>query len=275
MIKNIDEKRKKRMIKMTTTLEQNLRIISKVKKELNRYNATLFYLTISGSKLYGFDSKDSDIDYRGCYVINTHKLLGLKGRPREVIELGKEKDDIVLFELQKEINLALDGNCNVLEHLTSKPLYATAEYLTLQPMLLSSYGKNGIYGSYKGMATFNYKKFIASGRKNTVKKYLYVFRGLLAGIYALEMKRIEPNILVLNKHFKIPEVKDLVLIKQKGKEKDPLPKKLDSGRIEEIILKLFEKIDKTYQKSDLREKPEKEDKERIEKWLIQLRKKNL
>lgn len=215
-------------------LEKHMKVIASIKKELNdKHTASLFNLTLSGSDLYGFRSEDSDYDYRGTFLVNTNKLLGL-GKPHEVIELNLENKevDIALFEVQKMINLALKGNCNVLEHISAKQIYSTPDFLALKPMVLNSFGKDGLYNSYRGMATFNYKKFILSGRKNSVKKYLYVFRGLCAGIYVLEMKRIEPNLLVLNQHFKIPELKQLIKIKQKGKEEEPLPKDLDAGQIE-------------------------------------------
>lgn len=254
-----------------TKLEEQVKIIALIKKELSEQSSYLFSLTISGSELYGFSSEDSDIDYRGIYIKNTNKLLGL-GRPREVIEIDGEHD-IVLNELRKEINLALKGNCNVLEHLSAKQIYTTPEFLVLKPILLSSYGKDGIYHSYKGMATYNYKKFIMSGRKNTVKKYLYVFRALCAGIHVLETQVIQPNILALNKYYKIPELKELIKIKIKGKEKEPLPTHLNKGQIEAQIIKLFERIDKAYLKSNLPEKSSLEDEKEIESWLIKMRKK--
>lgn len=256
-----------------TELEKNLDIISKIKTVLNKHSALLCNLTLSGSDLYGFRSSDSDYDYRGTFVLKTSKLLGLS-KPREVIEIQLGEADIVLFEVKKEIALALKGNCNVLEHLSAKQIYATPEFLQLREMLLASYGKDGLYNSYKGLASFNYKKFILSGRRNTVKKYLYVFRGLMSGIYALETNKIEPNLEKLNKHFKIPEVKELIKIKVSGKEDAELPSHLDKGRIEEKILKLFDRLSKAYTKNSLPNEPLKEDVERIERWLINLRKKH-
>ena len=178
-------------------------IISAIKRTVSVEQAGyVLYATLSGSHLYGFASEDSDYDYRGCYAMDPHHLLGLH-RKRDVIEI-KEPADIVLFEAKKEIRLALKGNCNVLEHINAIPVYSTPEFLQMRTLLNECWGRNGVYKSYRGMATFNYKKFISREggvlRKTaSPKKYLYVLRGLMAGIHALTHETIEPNIQVLNR----------------------------------------------------------------------------
>jgi len=253
-------------------LRRHLEVISAIKEKLADKSATLMNLTISGSHLYGFTSKDSDIDYRGTFILNTGKLLSLK-IGTNVVEMQNGEADIVLFELSKEIKLALAGNCNVLEHLNAKQIVSTAEYLKLKQLINNSWGKNGIYNSYKGMATFNYKKFILKGR-SSVKKYLYIFRGLFAGIYALETGHIEPNVQVLNKRFKIPEVKTLIQLKIEGSETGMVPKELDQGQLERILNDLFQRIDKAYEKSKIPEKPEEEDVNKINEFLLNIRRDN-
>lgn len=252
-------------------LEEKIRIVAKVKNELNKRSAKLFNLMVSGSHLYGFPSIDSDIDLRGIFVYNTNKFLGLES-PDSVITLKIDNYDIVLFELQKALKLIFKGNCNELEHLMAEPVYTTLDFLELQGMIILN--KKGLYNSYKGLSSFNYKKFIMKGRKNTVKKYLYVFRGLMAGIHVLETGIIQANIEKLNKHFKIPEIKVLLKLKREGKEKDPIPDSLDTGTIEVQIDKLFKRIDKAYQKSKLIE-PDEEDRRALNEFLIKIRKKHL
>jgi len=67
-------------------LEDQIRIIAKVKNELGKRSARLVNLMISGSHLYGFTSKDSDIDIPGIFLYNTNKLMGLS-IPKDTIEL--------------------------------------------------------------------------------------------------------------------------------------------------------------------------------------------
>lgn len=165
-------------------IKEEIQLISKLKNNVCSKNGKLMNIYISGSHLYGWESKDSDVDIRGCFILNKEQFLGLN-KPLEIIELKTEKNkDIVLFEVRKLINLALQSNCNILEEINSEQFYKTADFVKLKQLLNNTFGKKGIYNSYRGMAEFNYKKFILSG-KNIVKKYLYVFRGLMAGIYFL------------------------------------------------------------------------------------------
>lgn len=249
------------------SFEDVLEIVSRVKRELSkRVAGKLLYLSVSGSHLYGFTSKDSDVDYRGCYLVDTNILLGLS-RPKDVINLNP---DIVLFEIDKELGLALKGNCNVLEHINAKPVYSTPEYLKMKRLVNNAIGKKGLYNSYKGMATFNYKKFILGGKANP-KKYLYVFRGLMAGIYVLQTGQIEANLETLNRYFKIPIIKELITAKRNGFEKGEMPKNLDTGVLEERIQELYERIDKAYEKSKMPEKPSYEEIADVNSFLIELR----
>jgi len=89
------------------------------------------------------------------------------------------------------------------------------------------------------------------------------------------MRKIEPSILVLNKHFKIPEIKQLIKIKQRGKENEPLPKNVDSSKLDTRIVDCFEKIDLAFQKCPLPSHIERKDRQKIESWLIKQRKKYL
>jgi hypothetical protein len=257
-------------------LRKHLSVISKIKDTLSTTNSKILFLTVSGAHLYGFLSKDSDTDYRGTFVTGTENLLGLK-TPEDVIELDYPEGNpsgIVLFELKKEIDLALSGNCNVIEHINAPPILSGTESIKLKRLVNNAFGKNGIYNSYKGMAEFNYKKFILQG-KSTVKKYLYVFRGLMAGIYVLETGIIKPDITELNKYFKIKEVNKLIALKKSGAETEAVPKDLDTGKLETIINGLFERIDRSYSKSKIPERPEKEDIEALDMFLKSVRRDNL
>ena len=250
-------------------IQDEIKLISKLKHEVSRKNGKLLNAYVSGSNLYGWNSKDSDIDIRGCFILNKKEFLGLNS-PREVLEIKTEsKEDIVLFEIKKLIQLALKGNCNILEEINAPQFYKKADFVKLKQLINNAFGKKGIYNSYRGMATFNYKRFILKGR-NTVKKYLYVFRGLMAGIYCLQTGLIKPNIEELNKHFKIKEVTKLLEIKRKGLENEPL-KDLEEGTLDLIIKDLFDKIDEAYLKCEMPEKPTDEEIKEVEKFLVKLR----
>lgn len=248
-------------------IKEETELISKLKSHVSGINGELLNAYISGSHLYGWESKDSDIDIRGCFVLDKTEFLGLKN-PKEVIEI-KGKEDIVLFEVKKLISLALKGNCNILEEINAPQFYKQADFLKLKQLVNNAFGKNGIYNSYRGLAEFNYKRFILRGR-NTIKKYLYVFRGLMAGIYCLETGLIKPNIEELNKYFKIKEVTKLLEIKRNGLENEPL-KDLEDGVLDKKINDLFDKIDRAYLKCKMPEVPTDKEIDEVNKFLVGLR----
>jgi predicted nucleotidyltransferase len=250
-------------------IKEEIELISKLKDRVSNKGGKLMNAYVSGSHLYGWTSKDSDIDIRGCFILDSEKFLGLSN-PIEVIEIKSENNkDITLFEVKKLIGLALQSNCNILEEINSEQIYKDADFVKLKQLINNAFGKKGIYNSYRGMAEFNYKKFILAGR-NTIKKYLYVYRALMAGIYCLQTGLIKPNIEELNKVFKSNNVKKLLEIKINGLENEPL-KDLEEGTLDAEIKTLFDRIDEAYIKSKIPEKPSEEDIAEIDKFLINLR----
>ena len=238
-------------------LVDHIKNIGEIKKRVHQQgHGKILYLMVSGSDLFGFRSPDSDVDYRGCFQTKTNTLLTTRV-PETTIEIKKLKEgvskeeiherdvyewDAVVDELGKEIGLLLAGNCNHYEHLFASHLITSQEHVELKNIFEENMNLKGLYDSYRGMAYQNYKKFILGG-KHTVKKYLYVLRGLLAGTYVLETGQIEPNINVLAKYFSDAEViGELVDLKQRGMEKDPINKNLDKYNQE--VDKWFSRIDK-------------------------------
>jgi hypothetical protein len=255
----------------TGTVNEIKRIVS------SEFSGKLLYVTISGSHLYGFESHDSDIDFRGCWLIDTNKLLGLD-IPKDHIERVQGENDIVLFELRKELNLLDKGNCNVLEHLFAKQLYTSDEYYKLKKIITLNLNISGIYNSYRGMAYANYHQFCLKGR-HTVKKFLYVFRALLAGLHAIQLRNIEPNINILlstrqtEPYYK--PIMELIRLKKNGNEQDFL-----SDRMLPIYHKLVEdlmsELDQTYEESQPSDRIKREldnsRKHELDKFLKKIRK---
>ena len=236
------------------------------------YHGKLLNLCISGSHLYGFESEDSDIDYRGCFVLDTNSLLGMS-TPRDYVERTFGENDVVLNELKKELGLLDKGNCNILEHLYAKQLYTSDEYFELKKIISLNLNVAGVYHSYRGMAWWNYNKFCLSG-KHTVKKFLYVFRGQLAGIHAIKTRTIEPNITKLIADY--PEIQKLVQLKINGNEKQLLEDEIGS-KYHGLVEKLFSVMDNIYEEHQVSEKLKAElDHSRayeLDKFLKKIRKK--
>ncbi|HMK46462.1 MAG TPA: nucleotidyltransferase domain-containing protein [Methanocella sp.] len=257
-------------------------------------------VTISGSHLYGFNSPDSDVDFRGSYLCDIRHILGInkpawapgvsvvdpkgsmdvtskssgvKGGQIDIIKRdgrGEIIYDVVLFEIEKEIRLALKGNCNVIEQMFAPQVYVHPAYEPVKRLVSSCFGKKGICDSYRGMAYENYLKFTKQGKKTT-KKYLYIMRGLMAGIHALETGKVEANIEKLNEgYFRIPEVEYLIEKKRQGKENDPVGI-TNILKVEQRMESMFDEIDAAYAKSDLQEFPTQEQMAEASELVMMLR----
>ncbi|MBI4399654.1 nucleotidyltransferase domain-containing protein, partial [Candidatus Micrarchaeota archaeon] len=161
------------------------------------------------------------------------------------------------------------------EHLFSQPLIKKSkDYEKLRKLASKALSKE-IYNPYHGLSKHNWKKYILTFNKSYMerpaKKYLYVLRGLMAGIYVLEKGKITPDINELNKHFKFPVVDRLVKIKTEGGEKT-----LTSGypEADDLIEKLWKEIDIAKENSSLPDKPSNEIKEEANELLLEIRMSN-
>src|SRR3954447_7787301 len=82
----------------------------------------LFFATVSGAHLYGFPSRDSDVDLRGVHLLPLERVVGLDVGPETVsrswLQRGAEID-LVTHDVGKFARLLLRPNGYVLEQLLS------------------------------------------------------------------------------------------------------------------------------------------------------------
>ncbi|MEU6062760.1 nucleotidyltransferase domain-containing protein [Streptomyces sp. NPDC047097] len=145
----------------------------------------LLFATVSGAHLYGFPSRDSDVDLRGVHLLPVEALTGLR-EPEETRSRMWDRDgvemDLVSHDLRKFVRLMLGRNGYVLEQLLS-PLVAHttdahAELCALAPGVLTSHHAH----HYRGFAGTQWRLFEKSGE---LKPLLYTFRALLTGIHLM------------------------------------------------------------------------------------------
>ncbi|MFF6778308.1 DNA polymerase beta superfamily protein [Streptomyces sp. NPDC012637] len=154
----------------------------------------LLFATVSGAHLYGFPSRDSDVDLRGVHLLPVPALLGLR-EPEETRTRMWDRDgvemDLVTHDLRKFVRLMLRRNGYVLEQLTS-PLVAHttdahAELRALVPGVLTSHHAH----HYRGFAGTQWRLFEKSGE---LKPLLYTYRALLTGIHLMRSGEIQAHL---------------------------------------------------------------------------------
>lgn len=142
----------------------------------------LLFATVSGAHLYGFPSRDSDVDLRGVHVLPAAEVVGLRTGPETLDRTWFENEaevDLVTHDLAKFARLMLRRNGYVLEQVLS-PLVVltTPEHAQLVGLAASCITKWHAH-HYRGFAKTQWEFFL---KKGELKPLLYTFRVLLTGI---------------------------------------------------------------------------------------------
>ncbi|MFG2513504.1 DNA polymerase beta superfamily protein [Streptomyces sp. NPDC048584] len=154
----------------------------------------VLFATVSGAHLYGFPSRDSDVDLRGVHLLPAAALVGLREpdetRSRMWVRDGVEMD-LVTHDLRKFVRLMLRRNGYVLEQLLSPLVVHTTdthrELTALAPGALTSHHAH----HYRGFARTQWRLFERTGE---LKPLLYTFRVLLTGIHLMRSGEVQPHL---------------------------------------------------------------------------------
>ena len=132
----------------------------------NEYELILLHL--AGSKLYGNSTPASDTDYRGVFIASKESKLGILGTVEQLegkdvwkslVAAGLElepTDDIVVYELNRFVALAIENNPNIMDTLCFN--YNSSEFT--------------VYANEKGKELIDNKSlFISSKLKFTFSGY--------------------------------------------------------------------------------------------------------
>ncbi|MFC4685276.1 MULTISPECIES: nucleotidyltransferase domain-containing protein [unclassified Exiguobacterium] len=151
-----------------------------------KYDVKILYAVESGSRAWGFPSKDSDYDVRFIYIHLPEWYLAIDpqgiGQKRDVIEEPiNDLLDISGWEVTKALRLFRKNNPPLLEWLRSEIVYYQQYTLIDNMRALESdvFYPNSMLHHYLNMAKNNYREYL-QGREVRIKKYFYVLRPILA-----------------------------------------------------------------------------------------------
>ncbi|SDE48493.1 hypothetical protein SAMN02799630_05529 [Paenibacillus sp. UNCCL117] len=163
---------------MNSCHQQILTALERIEHE---EHVRILYACESGSRAWGFPSKDSDYDVRFLYVRPEDWYLSIFEK-RDVIERPiSDMLDINGWDLRKALNLFRKSNPPLLEWLQSPIVYRENHAIAEQIRGLSSFTfspKSCMY-HYLHMAKGNYREYL-QGERVKIKKYFYVLRPILA-----------------------------------------------------------------------------------------------
>lgn len=191
----------------------------------------ILYAVESGSRAWGFASRNSDYDVRFIYIHKPNWYLSIRDR-RDVIECPISNDlDISGWDLRKALGLFSKSNPPLLEWLGSPIIYQDEFALArkLREMLTTAFQPQRSMFHYLHMARGNYREYL-KGEVVRLKKYLYVLRPILACLWIEKHGTMPPTEfrnLVTDARPSVTlneAIDDLLKQKMSGNELDTAPK---------------------------------------------------
>ena len=204
-------------------------MVDEIKNELANLekdkNIKILYAVESGSRAWGFESKDSDWDVRFIYVHNYDWYLSINEKKDNIEEILPNDIDLSGWELKKALLLLTKSNPPLLEWLRS-PIIYNEQFTTvaqLRDAVNIYFNPKSCLYHYLHMANGNYEAYFKQ-EVVKLKKYFYVLRPILACCWierTNEMAPMEFNIL-MDKEISNPilknEINNLLLKKKNGDE---------------------------------------------------------
>jgi predicted nucleotidyltransferase len=172
------------------------KIVETVKAKLlkieEKHAVRILYAVESGSRAWGFESKDSDYDIRFIYVHNKNWYLNILPK-RDVIECPIVDDfDCSGWDLRKTLFLMNKSNPVLFEWLKSPVIYYKNDffYAVMEELSAEYFSPISSVYHYLHMAKGNHRQYLLAD-KVKVKKYFYVLRPILACMW-IENRRESP-----------------------------------------------------------------------------------
>lgn len=169
------------------------KILSELKKIEKSNDVRILYACESGSRAWGFPSKDSDYDVRFIYIHPVDWYLSIQEK-RDVIETPiSDLLDINGWELRKALKLLRKSNPPIMEWMES-PIVYYESYSTIRKMRdLSriSFSPLSCLYHYLSIARGNFRKYL-HGDRVKIKKYFYALRPIFACKWIEEHNTMPP-----------------------------------------------------------------------------------
>jgi predicted nucleotidyltransferase len=204
------------------------KIISELKKIEDEEKVRIIYACESGSRAWGFPSKDSDYDVRFIYVHNHDWYLSVYNR-KDVIERPVcDLLDINGWDIRKALRLLQKSNAALMEWFQSPVLYLEKSEISgkIKELIPAAFSQRSCFHHYSSIAKGTFKDSL-QGESVKIKKYFYAIRPALACRWIEERKTVPPM-----------EFRTLLTILPEGTLKNEIQRLLNEKRDgEEIDLK--------------------------------------
>ena len=172
------------------------RIIETLRHIQEKHEVRIIYACESGSRAWGFESKDSDYDVRFIYVHPLDWYLSV-GEKKDVIDIPEDdRLDINGWDIRKSLNLLRKSNSVLLEWLASPITYCKHDLAvaTLVELSQKTFMPGSSFQHYLGMARGSLAA-CQTDEKVKIKSYLYAVRPVLCCKWIFKFRKQAPMLI--------------------------------------------------------------------------------
>ena len=202
-------------------------IEDKLVKIEEKYQINILMAVEAGSRIWEFESPDSDYDIRFIYVRRLDEYLSIYGH-KDTIEDLDGLVDTVGWDLRKALSLSIKSNSAIYEWVNSPIRYRWSHFADKLQEIVN--GQTRLYTHIKHSANLckaQYKRFVEPYDEVRYKKYVYAIRSALSIAYMFEYEEVAPVSMIdtldgLKKRgvLSIPEVMGIDQVIKDKKEKN-------------------------------------------------------
>jgi predicted nucleotidyltransferase len=211
----------------------------------------LILKTVVGSRAHGLANENSDIDYRGVFLVPTRELLKLNA-PKDFTSWIENREDDISYELGKFLFLATKCNPTILEVFKAPVVESSDIGESLRKQFQRVWNSIDVRNAFIGYGLNQRKKFLEEKDKRPHKFAVAYLRTLVQAYYLLTFEEL--------------------IIDMSNTEEFETLKRFKNGQYEvsEVIQKCWEwenKVKESYNHNS----DKKTDLDQINSWLIKVR----
>ncbi len=154
----------------------------------------VIYRCLIGSRAYGLETEESDMDRRGVYLPRAEDHWSLAGVPEQIENDATQE---VYWEIQKLVTLGLKANPNILECLYSPKVEFITELGTELLSLRDRFLSKLVYQTFNGYVLSQFKKMQTDLRNHGTVKWkpaMHLIRLLLSGAKILRTGTVDVEV---------------------------------------------------------------------------------
>jgi predicted nucleotidyltransferase len=170
---------------------------SAIKKELENLEKqdgfTILFACESGSRAWGFPSRDSDYDVRFIYIHPQNRYLSIEDKKDHLEIPITDNLDINGWDIRKALSLLWRSNATLFEWLQSPIIYCSRHNFRDELFQLAKeyFSIRDTMNHYLGLTK---KSLLSNPGENEIglKQYFYILRPLLAAVWMVKYREIPP-----------------------------------------------------------------------------------